>query len=375
MQAGRLTGPGSSDPETRRWPRRTRHRRRRLRGGPRSRTGSAPIRRRACWCSRRGGPTTAWDVFIHMPAALAFPIGNRYYDWKYESEPEPHMNGRADLPRARQGARRLQSINGMIFQRGNPLDYERWAADPGMEGWDYAHCLPYFKRMETCLAGADDEFRGDDGPLVLERGPGDEPALPGVLRGGPAGRLSADRRRQRLPAGGIRAVRPQHPPRPPAERGPRLPASRDAADRTSRCAPARSSTRVLFDGTRAVGVEVSATAGPRAGRGRRGHPLRRRDQLAAAAAGLGRRERRELEALGIAVVARPPGGRRAPAGPPRGLHPARLHAAGLRGAGDEVANRPWIGLQWLFFRAAPARRTTSRPAGSSAATTTWPTRT
>jgi choline dehydrogenase len=66
------------------------------------------------------------------------------------------------------------SINGMIFQRGNPLDYARWAADPGMADWDYPHCLPYFKRMETCLAGAD-EFRGGDGPLVLERGPADSP--------------------------------------------------------------------------------------------------------------------------------------------------------------------------------------------------------
>src|SRR5919107_1651486 len=66
------------------------------------------------------------------------------------------------------------SINGMIFQRGNPLDYERWAGDPGMESWDYAHCLPYFKKMETCLAGAD-EYRGGDGPLVLERGPATSP--------------------------------------------------------------------------------------------------------------------------------------------------------------------------------------------------------
>jgi len=66
------------------------------------------------------------------------------------------------------------SINGMIFQRGNPLDYERWAAEPGLEQWDYAHCLPYFKRMETCLAGAD-EWRGGDGPLQLERGPADGP--------------------------------------------------------------------------------------------------------------------------------------------------------------------------------------------------------
>ena len=54
----------------------------------------------------------------------------------------------------------------MIFQRGNPLDYERWAADPGMATWDYAHCLPYFKRMEDCLAAApDDPCRGHGGPL------------------------------------------------------------------------------------------------------------------------------------------------------------------------------------------------------------------
>jgi choline dehydrogenase len=66
------------------------------------------------------------------------------------------------------------SINGMIFQRGNPLDYERWAADPGMDAWDYAHCLPYFKRMETCLAGAD-QWRGGSGPLILERGAATNP--------------------------------------------------------------------------------------------------------------------------------------------------------------------------------------------------------
>ena len=62
----------------------------------------------------------------------------------------------------------------MIFQRGNPLDYERWGADTGMGSWDYAHCLPYFKRMETCLAGAD-EWRGSDGPQKLERGPATNP--------------------------------------------------------------------------------------------------------------------------------------------------------------------------------------------------------
>jgi choline dehydrogenase len=115
-----------------------------------------------------------WDLYIHMPAALSFPIGNRFYDWKYESEPEPNLNGRRIYHARGKVLGGSSSINGMIFQRGNPLDYERWAAEPGLERWDYAHCLPYFKRMETCLAGAD-EWRGGEGPLPLERGPADGP--------------------------------------------------------------------------------------------------------------------------------------------------------------------------------------------------------
>ena len=119
-----------------------------------------------------GRPDYWWDVFIHMPAALTFPIGSRFYDWLYVSEPEPNMNNR----RITQGLGKVlggsSSINGMIFQRGNPLDYQRWASDPGMGTWDYAHCLPYFKRLENCLAAdPDDQFRGHDGPLQQERGP------------------------------------------------------------------------------------------------------------------------------------------------------------------------------------------------------------
>ncbi|HET8560430.1 MAG TPA: choline dehydrogenase [Marmoricola sp.] len=114
------------------------------------------------------------DPFIHMPAALTIPIGNRLYDWRYESDPEPYLNGRRVYHARGKVLGGSSSINGMIFQRGNPLDYQRWAAEPGMEGWDYLHCLPYFKRMETCLAGAD-QWRGGSGPLKLERGPADNP--------------------------------------------------------------------------------------------------------------------------------------------------------------------------------------------------------
>lgn len=120
------------------------------------------------------------DPFIHMPAALPFPIGNPLYDWRYASEPEPHMGGRRVHHARGKVLGGSSSINGMIFQRGNPLDYERWAAEPGMEAWDHAHCLPYFKRMETCLAGAD-AWRGGSGPLVLERGPASSPLFGAFL--------------------------------------------------------------------------------------------------------------------------------------------------------------------------------------------------
>ena len=114
------------------------------------------------------------DVVIHMPAALSMGIGNRFYDWMYESEPEPEMDGRRVYHARGKVLGGSSSINGMIFQRGNPMDYDRWAATPGCEVWDWSHCLPYFKRMETCIAGADD-WRGGDGPLKLERGPATSP--------------------------------------------------------------------------------------------------------------------------------------------------------------------------------------------------------
>ena len=127
-----------------------------------------------------GRSDVKFDPFIHMPAALPYPIGNALYDWKYESEPEPYMGGRKVYHARGKVLGGSSSINGMIFQRGNPMDFERWGADPGMDSWDYAHCLPYFKRMETCLAGAD-TWRGGSGPLVMERGPATNPLFGAFL--------------------------------------------------------------------------------------------------------------------------------------------------------------------------------------------------
>ncbi len=202
-----------------------------------------------------GRPDYRWDVFIHMPAALMFPIGSRFYDWKYESEPEPHMNGRRIYHARGKVLGGSSSINGMIFQRGNPLDYERWAADPGMETWDYAHCLPYFKKMESCLAGADD-FRGGSGPLVLERGPSDNPLIEAFLQAteqaGWERTTDVNGYRQE---GFSRFDRNVH-------RGRRLSAARaylhPVMSRGNLTVTTRALVhRVLFDGTRATGVEYS----------------------------------------------------------------------------------------------------------------------
>ncbi len=132
-----------------------------------------------------GGRDWWWDVRIHMPAALTMPIGNKNYDWCYRSEPEPFMGGRQIYHARGKILGGCSSINGMIFQRGNPLDYEKWASEAGMEQWSWAHCLPYFKRLETCLAAEaeyqDERYRGSTGPLLLERGPGTNPLFAAFL--------------------------------------------------------------------------------------------------------------------------------------------------------------------------------------------------
>jgi choline dehydrogenase len=109
------------------------------------------------------------SIFIHMPSAFAFPLQGTTYNWAYETEPEPHMNERRmSCPRGRVigGS---SSINGMVYIRGHPQDYDRWASVRGLEAWSYAHCLPYFKRSETRLKGAD-AYRGGSGPLYVTTG-------------------------------------------------------------------------------------------------------------------------------------------------------------------------------------------------------------
>jgi choline dehydrogenase len=207
-----------------------------------------------------GRPDYRWDVFIHMPAALTFPIGSRFYDWRYESEPEPFMNGRKIYHARGKVLGGSSSINGMIFQRGNPMDYQRWAADQGMQDWDYPHCLPYFRKMENCLAGGD-EYRGTDGPLVLERGPASSPLFTAFFAAAQqAGYFLTDDVNGFRQEGFAPFDRNIH-------RGRRLSAARAylhpvmaRANLTVTCRAFV--TRILFEGNRAVGVEYRQGAGP-----------------------------------------------------------------------------------------------------------------
>jgi len=298
-----------------------------------------------------GRPDYIWDVFIHMPAALTYPIGWSWYDWKYESEPEPHMGGRRVYHARGKVLGGSSSINGMIFQRGNPLDYERWAADPGMETWDHAHCLPYFKRMETCLAAEPtDEYRGHSGPLVLERGPAKSPLFGAFFEAvQQAGYPLTDDVNGYRQEGFAPFDRNVH-------RGRRLSAARaylhPISSRPNLDVRTHAFvTRILFDGTRATGVEY------RRGRGSARQVLAGEVILCGGAinspqtlqlSGVGNAD--ELRALGVDMVQDVPG---------VGEHlqdhlevyvqhsctqPVSV-APGLK-----LWRKPFIGAQWLFFR-------------------------
>jgi choline dehydrogenase len=113
-----------------------------------------------------GGPDYRFDFRTQMPAALAYPLQGRRYNWAYETEPEPFMdNRRMDCGRGK-GLGGSSLINGMCYIRGNALDFDHWAKSPGLENWTYLDCLPYFKKAENRDIGAND-YHGVGGPLSV----------------------------------------------------------------------------------------------------------------------------------------------------------------------------------------------------------------
>ncbi|HXH97395.1 MAG TPA: choline dehydrogenase [Gaiellaceae bacterium] len=294
-----------------------------------------------------GRTDSLWDVYIHMPSALAFPIGNPRYDWMYESEPEPFMHDRRIYHARGKVLGGSSSINGMIFQRGNPLDYERWAADPGMSTWDYAHCLPYFKQMETCLAGAD-EWRGGEGPLMLERGPAATPLFDAFFAAvQEAGYPLTDDVNGYRQEGFAKFDRTIH-------RGRRLSAARaylhPAMRRPNVEVRCRTFVeRIVFEGTRAVGVQVGGEA-IRAGEVILCGGAINSPQLLQLS-GVG--EAGELAPLGVEVVHDLPGvGKNLQDHLEVYVQYACTQPVSMQPALKKW-KRPLIGAQWLFLRGGP----------------------
>ena len=296
------------------------------------------------------------DPLIHMPAALTFPIGNRFYDWQYESEPEPFMGGRRIYHARGKVLGGSSSINGMIFQRGNPLDYERWAADRGMTSWSYANCLPYFKRMEDCLAAApDDPWRGHGGPLVLERGPATSPLFQAWFeaaeQAGYPRTSDVNGYRQEGVAPFDRNIHAGR--RLSAARAYLHPILRRRGNLKVRTWTLV--TKIHFDGRRAIGVEIER-------RGGGSETIHAGEVILAGGAfntpqllqlsGVG--PATNLRALGIPVIADLPGvGEHLQDHLEVYIQYGSRQPVSMQPSATELWRRPFIGAQWLFLRSGP----------------------
>ncbi|WP_159650871.1 choline dehydrogenase [Vibrio atypicus] len=103
------------------------------------------------------------SIFIQMPTALSYPMNSERYAWQFETQQEQGLDGRKlHCPRGKVlgGS---SSINGMVYVRGHACDFDEWEQQ-GAHGWNYAACLPYFRRAESWIGG-EDEYRGGDGPV------------------------------------------------------------------------------------------------------------------------------------------------------------------------------------------------------------------
>jgi choline dehydrogenase len=245
------------------------------------------------------------SIFIQMPSALSIPMNMPKYNWFYHSEPEPGLGGRRlHTPRGKVlgGS---SSINGLVYVRGNPEDFEGWAAQ-GAAGWRYRDVLPYFKRAETRAEGGD-AYRGANGPLQTTYGTLENPLHAAWLAaarqaGYPEtqdinGAQQEGFGRMDMTVGGGRRSSAANAYLRPAMRRPNLSVLTHAL-----------ATRVVFDGRRAVGIEYRRGGATQIARAARevilcGGPINSPQLLKLS--GIGPAE--ELRSLGIPVIHALPG--------------------------------------------------------------------
>jgi choline dehydrogenase len=245
------------------------------------------------------------SVFIQMPTALSIPMNMPKFNWFYHTEPEPHLGGRkVHTPRGKVlgGS---SSINGLVYVRGNPHDFDRWEEE-GAHGWSYRNVLPYFRRAENRAAGGD-AYRGGSGKLCTTNGTLQNPLNPVWIEAGKqAGYpVTADMNGFQQEGFGPMDMTVGDGRRCSAANAYLRPAMRrtNLAVRTHALV-----TRVLFEGRRAVGVKYERGGRDTIVRARReviisGGPINSPQLLKLSGVG----PRSELDALGIPVVHDLPG--------------------------------------------------------------------
>jgi choline dehydrogenase len=245
------------------------------------------------------------SIFIQMPAALSIPMKSKTYNWGYRSEPELHLGGRRIACPRGKVLGGSSSINGMVYVRGHPLDFERWEEE-GAKGWSYRNVLPYFRRAES-FQGSADAYRGGTGPLATADGRKSNPLYDAFIEAGrQAGYgVSADLNGERQEGFGALGMTVRDGVRwstanaylKPAMRRPNLTVVTHAL-----------ATQIAFEGRRAVGVHYRTRGREKKARARRevilsGGPINSPQLLKLSGVG----PAAELRSLGIDVVADRPG--------------------------------------------------------------------
>ncbi len=193
-----------------------------------------------------------WGPLIQMPSALAYPMNMNLYNWGFETDPEPHLGGRRLATPRGKVVGGSSSINGMVYVRGHPKDFDTWE-EMGAKGWGFRHVQPYFKRMENSHGG-EEGWRGRDGPMHVKRGSGRNPLYQAFIEAGRQAGYPAtqDYNGQQQEGFGAMEMTVHRGTRWSAARAYLRPALKR---RNVKLVTSAFVHRVLLDGKRAVGVE------------------------------------------------------------------------------------------------------------------------
>ena len=291
---------------------------------------------------------TDFGPLIQMPAAFSIPMNMSRYDWGYQTEPEPHLDGRRlAVPRGKVigGS---SSINGMVYVRGHARDFDTWE-EMGADGWGFRHVLPYFKRMETSHGG-EAGWRGTDGPLHVTRGSLQNPLYQAFIEAGrDAGYPVTEDYNGRAQEGfGVMEMTVWKGRRWSAANAYLRPALKRG---NLRLMAGVNAERIVFEGSKATGVAIR--------RGNRAQVVKARREVIVAASSInspkllmlsGIGAAKDLKALGIDVIADRPG-----VGANLQDHLEVYVQYGSRqpitlNSQLGLFSKAWIGANWLFLR-------------------------